>query len=51
LNVWLFAWRDWRRSNPQTSRKLTAEGHRVIQKGKRFFVEHFERVVVAPSAG
>jgi hypothetical protein len=24
-------------------RKLTAEGHKVFQKGKRFFVENFER--------
>jgi hypothetical protein len=29
-------------------RKLAAEGHRVIQKGKRFLVENFERRVVAP---
>jgi hypothetical protein len=29
-------------------RKLAAEGHRVISKGKRFFVEHFEQRVVAP---
>jgi 6-O-methylguanine DNA methyltransferase, DNA binding domain len=30
-------------------RKLSAEGHRVVQKGKRFFVEDFERKVVSPA--
>jgi hypothetical protein len=29
-------------------RKLSAEGHRVVQKGRRFFVENFERKVVSP---
>jgi hypothetical protein len=24
-------------------RKLRAEGHKVVQKGKRFFVEDFQR--------
>jgi len=27
-------------------RKLAAEGHKVIQKGKRFFVENFEKQLV-----
>jgi hypothetical protein len=31
-------------------RRLATEGHRVVQKGKRFFVENFERDVVSPSA-
>jgi hypothetical protein len=28
-------------------RKLMAEGHKVVQKGKRFFVERFEKRLVA----
>ena len=31
-------------------RKLSGEGHKVIQKGKRFFVENFERRLVKFSA-
>jgi hypothetical protein len=30
-------------------RKLAAEGHQVVQKGKRHVVENFERRVVAPA--
>jgi hypothetical protein len=28
--------------------RLAAEGHRVVQKGKRFFIVEFERAVVEP---
>jgi hypothetical protein len=31
------------------TRKLSEEGHRVVHKGKRFFVENFQASVVAPA--
>jgi hypothetical protein len=31
---------------PELRRKLSAEGHTVVQKGKRFFVQDFEKRVV-----
>ena len=31
-------------------RKLTAEGHKVIQKGKRLFVEDFQQRLTVPSS-
>ncbi len=34
-------------SIPALKRKLAAEGHKVIQKGKRFFVENFEQRLAA----
>jgi hypothetical protein len=29
-------------------KRLAAEGHRVIQRGKRFFVADYERALVEP---
>ena len=31
--------------------KLEAEGHTVIQKGKRFLVENFAKKTIAPKQG
>jgi hypothetical protein len=31
--------------------RLRAEGHRVVQRGKRYFVANYERAVVMPSVG
>jgi len=30
-------------------KKLETEGHKIIQKGKRYFVEHFEKALCTPS--
>jgi hypothetical protein len=35
---------------PGLKKRLSAEGHRVVQKGKRFFVEDFQERVVADFA-
>ena len=34
---------------PALKRQLTAEGHKVIRKGKRFFVENFAQRLAAPN--
>ena len=35
---------------PGLAKMLAAEGHRVVQKGKRFFVADYEKVVIATFA-
>lgn len=35
---------------PGLSKMLAAEGHRVVQKGKRFFVADYEKVVISTFA-